>query len=368
MGSMSCNFYASNDGRDPVTLANLAGSCSRHALPAAAFRRPAGHFLISGTPPMQSQQLDPSRALIRRHHPHGRCTLVASARPLAGPGQAGVIHMAMVVGDGGRDHLYLSLSNPASDMDWRAAPAWIACPFDGGGPPPEITAVRISDANDGVFIVVDTAGQHGAAAAAPARYYIDTGRAGAPRWVAHRPPMDAAAKIAASCLGRSRGGWDVDGVYLASTVGGAPQLIYSPLCNPFMPAMPAVSRRLALPDERAAETIAACRHADNTSDLFATAEGALYFFSAANQFDGAQALRLLADPLFAGVRKLAASAAGGYVTVWGWNAAGQVVTTGADQVYMADPERWSRPRIVQAGDALPSGSAAWGGRAGGLPL
>jgi hypothetical protein len=314
---------------------------------------------------MQSHQVDPSRALIRRHHPHGRCTQVASARSISGPGQAGVIHLAMVVGDGGQDHLYLSLSNPASNMDWRAAPAWTACPFDGGGAPPDITAVRISDANDGIFIVVDTAGQRGAPGT---RYYIDTGRKGTPGWVAHRPPMDAAAKVVASCLGRSRGGWNVDGLYLAGTVGDAPQLIYSPLCNPFIPTLPAQSRRLALPDELAAETIAACRHADNTSDLFATAEGALYFFSAANQFDGAQALRLLADPLLANVRKLAASAAGGHVTVWGWNIAGQVVTTSANLLTMADPERWSRPRIVQAGDATPPGSAAWGGRGIGLPL
>lgn len=311
---------------------------------------------------MQSHQLDLSSALMRRHHPHGRCTQVASARSVAGPGQAGVIHLAMVVGDGGRDHLYLSLSNPASDLGWRAAPVWTACPFDGDGPPPDITAVRIGDANDGIFIVVDTVGQYGAA-----RYYIDTRRAGTPAWVAHRPPMDAAAKVTASCLGRSRGGWNVDGVYLASTVGDTAHLIYSPLYNPFMPTLPAMSRRLALPGERAAEAIAACRHADNTSDLFVTAGGVLYFFSAANQCDGAQALPLLADPLFTNVRKLAASAVDGHVTVWGWNAAGQVVTTGADLVTMADPERWRRPRIVQAGDAMPSGSAAWGGRGIGFP-
>lgn len=365
MGSMSCIVDVSNDGGGPVTMANVAGSRVRRAHPAAAFRRPAGHFIISGTPPMQSQQLDPSRALIRRYHPHGRCTQVASARSIPGPGQDGFIHLAMVVGDGGRDHLYLSLSNPASDLGWRTAPVWTACPFDGGGPPPDITAVRISNANDGIFIVVDTAGRPGAAAA---RYYIDTQRAGTPGWVAHRPPMDAAAKVIASCLGRSRGSWNVDGIYLACTVGDAPQLIYSPLCNPYMPALPAQSRRLALPDELAAETIAACRHVDNTSDLFATAGGALYFFSAANQFDGAIAVRLAAHPLLAGVRKLIASATDGHVTVWGWNAAGQVVTTGADLVTMADPERWTRPRVVQAGDAMPPASAAWGGRGIGLPL
>jgi hypothetical protein len=236
-------------------------------------------------------------------------------------------------------------------MAGSTIPVWTACPFNGGGvlPQPGIAAVQIGDASDDTFIVVDLAGKRGDAAQPPSRYYIDTSRAGTPAWIAHTMPMDAAATVYASCLGRSRGGPNVDGVYLAANVGDAPRLIYSPLYNPFIPSLPAQPRRLALPDELAAETIAACRHADNTSDLFATAEGALYFFSAANQFDGAQALQLVVDPLFEGMRKLAASAAGGLVTVWGLNAAGQVVTTSADQATMAEPDRWSRPRQVAAG-------------------
>jgi hypothetical protein len=349
MGSMSCNLEASKYGCDPVTMANVIGSRPRREPPAAALRRPAGHFIISGIPPMHSHQFEAWRA-----HPNGWCTHFASARPVPAPGRAGVVHLAMVVQDSSGDHLYLSLSNPASDMASGAAPVWTACPFNGGGPlaQPAIAAVRIGEANDGIFIVVDLAGHGGGAASLPSRYYIDTARAGAPGWVAHTMPIDAAAKVYASCLGRSRGGPNVDGVYLAATLGGAPQLIYSPLYNPFMPTLPAQARRLALPDELAAETIAACRHADNTTDLFATAKGALYFFSAANQFDSAQALQLVADPLFEDVHKLVASITDGRVTVWGWNAAGQVVTTGADRVTMAEPGHWSRPRIVPAAAAV----------------
>jgi hypothetical protein len=290
------------------------------------------------------QRTDLSSAQIRRHHPNGRCTHFASARAIPGPGQAGLIHLAMVVNDGSGDHLYLSLSNPASELAWRAAPVWTACPFKGGMSQarPAIAAVSIGDASDGTFIVVDLAGNRDGAA--PSRYYIDAGRNGAPDWVAHEVPGSGRAKVYASCLGRSRGSWNVDGIYLAGKVGDAPHLVYSPLYNPFIPSLPTQARRLALPEELAADTIAACRNADNTSDLFATAGGALYFFSAANQFDGAQAMPLLADPLFKDMRKLRACAAGGRVTVWGWNAAGQVVSTSADQVYMAEPDRWSRPR------------------------
>ena len=304
---------------------------------------------------MQSHQFDLRSGQLRRKHPNGRCKFFTSARSVPGPGRAGVMHLAMVVNDGGSDHLYLSLSNPATDMVGSAALEWTACPFNAGGPlsQPDIAAVQIGDASDGTCIVVEIAGKRGDAAQLPSRYYIDTSRPGTPGWVALTMPIDPAAKVVASCLGRSRGGPQVDGVYLAARVGDAPQLIYSPLYNPFIPTLPAQSRRLALPDELAAETIAACRHADNTSDLFATAKGALYFFAAANQFDGAQALQLVVDPLFEGMRKLVASAAGGLVTVWGLNAAGQIVTTSADQVTMAEPDRWSRPRIILAEAACP---------------
>jgi hypothetical protein len=285
-------------------------------------------------------------AQLLRDHPNGRCKHVASARTIGGPGRAGLVHLALVVNDGNGDHLYLSLSNPASEPAWRDAPVWTACPFKGSVPHArlDITAVRIGEASDGTFVVVDIAGNRGGAAPPP-RYYIEAGRNSAPDWVAHRVPGAVQSKERAACLGRSRGSWNVDGLYLAGTVGDTPQLIYSPLYNPFIPSLPAQARRLALPGELAAETIAACRNADDTSDLFATAKGGLYFFSASNQFDGAQAMQLLADALFQDLRKLSASATGGRVTVRGWNAAGQVVSTSADQVYMAEPDRWSRPRI-----------------------
>jgi hypothetical protein len=297
------------------------------------------------------QRRDLSSAQIRRAHPHGRCTDFASAQMAPAPGRPAAVHLAMVVSDGAGDHLYLSLSNPASDPAWSAAPVWTACPFHGGTPSARlaIAAVRIGAANDGLFIAVDLAAPPGAPAAPRTRYYIDTSQPGAPNWAAHNAPIDGATAIHASCLGRGRGGWKVDGVYLAGKLGDAARLIHSPLYHPFSPGLPTLSLQLALPDELAAETIAACRNEDNSSGLFATAKGALYFFSAANQFDGAVALQLLADPLFEDMRQLFAFAAGGCVRVWGLNGAGEVVTAGAEQTFAAEPERWSRPRVVLRG-------------------
>lgn len=296
------------------------------------------------------QHKDLCGALVRRDHAGGRCTKFASARAMHAPDQDGRIHLAMVVSDGGGDHLYLSLSNRASDLVRHGLPVWTACPFDGAAPagPLAIVAVRIGEADGAALAVVDLAGT-AAEVPLPSRYYIDTGRAGMPRWVAHRMPVDAAATLHASCLGRSRGGWNVDGVYLACKAGDAAQLLYSPLYNPFNPALPTLARRFSLPGERVVETMATCRNADRTSELFVTAGGALYFFSAANQFDSAQALQLIVHPLFKGIRTLYAACADGQVTVWGLNAAGQVVVASVDRVYMAEPDRWHRPCVILSG-------------------
>lgn len=361
MGSMFCNLVARDAGCDPGIhpMQNQEKFEVRQtdAGSALLFSIDAGGALCltREVPASGWQQVDLSSGQIRRDLAQGRCTDFASALSVPVPGRPGAIHLAMVVNDGRNDHLYLSLSNPASDMAWSAAPVWTACPFNAGAAPLRlaIAGVQIGEANDGLFIVVDLAGHAGAAAPLRSRYVIDAAQAGQPRWIPHTVPIDAGAAIYASCLGRSRGGWNVDGLYLAGKLGDTPQLIYAPLYHPFSPSMPAMPRRLALPDDLAAGTIAACRHADNTASLFATAAGALYFFSATNQFDGAQALQLIADPLFEDMRTLYAFAAGGRFTVWGLNGAGQVLTTSADQVYAAEPARWRPPRVILSGvDAI----------------
>lgn len=360
MGSMSCNSVARDIGCDPgihpmqkqgkfevrqtdagsALLFSIAGGvlCLDREVPGAGWHR-----------------TDLSSAQIRHDLVRGRCTDFASALSVSVPGRPGVVHLAMVVNDGCNDHLYLSLSNPASDRAWGAAPVWTACPFNAGSAPARlaIARVQIGEANDGLFIVVDIAGHAGGAAPRRSSYVIDAGQAGLPRWLPHNVPVDAGTAIYASCLGRSRGGWKVDGLYLAGKLGDTPQLIYAPLYHPFIPSLPVMPRRLALPDDLAAGTIAACRHPDNTASLFATADGALYFFSPTNQFDGAQALQLIADPLFEDMRMLWACAAGGRFTVWGLNGAGQVITASADQALAAEPAHWRGPRVILSGvDAM----------------
>jgi len=309
------------------------------------------------------QRQDLSGARIARDLPGGCCTAFASALSVVVPGRMQALHLAMVASDGKGDHLYLSLSNPAAQLPAMAAhgvvqgaaPAWTACPFDAEPAPGRlaITRVQIGDAADRAFVVVDVV-LDADGAARRARYAIDLGRGASssagPRWIEHRLPIDGG-RVLASCLGRSRGGWDVDGLYLAGVAGMAgteAQLLYAPLYNPFNPLQPRWARQLELPQRRAAEAIAACRNADNTSDLYVAAQGTLYYFSATNQNEGAQGLALGTGPAFDGIRSLFAAATGGRVTVWGLNGAGQVICTSAPQVTVADPAAWSAPGVVLA--------------------
>jgi hypothetical protein len=304
------------------------------------------------------QRHDLSGVRIARDLPGGRCTAFASALSVAVPGRMQALHLAMVVRGSTGDHLYLSLSNPAAQLPAMAAhsvvqgavPAWTACPFDAEPAAGRlaITRVQIGDAADRAFVVVDAL-LDADGRARRARYAIDLGRGASqsagPRWIEHRLPIDGG-RVLASCLGRCRGGWDVDGPYLAGMAGAAPQLLYAPLYNPFNPLQPRWARHLELPRRRAAEAIAACRNADNTSDLYVTAQGTLYYFSATNQTEGAQALALGSGPAFDGLGSLFASATGGRVTVWGLNGAGQVICTSAPQVHVADPAAWSAPDVI----------------------
>jgi hypothetical protein len=278
--------------------------------------------------------------------PGDACTDFASALSVAAPGRTQMLHLAMVVNDGRNDRLYLSLSNPAAG--WSAAPAWVACPFDAGLSPARvvITRVLVGDASDRPFIVADVVINPDSAAPRRMRYSIDAWRSFGPRWIEHRLPVDNHAGVYAACLGRCRGGWDVDGLYLAARGEQESQLLYAPLYNPFNPMQPRWSRRLELPGKLAAEAIAACRNADNTSDLYVTAQGGLYYFSATNQNACAQGLALGSAPGFEDLRTLFAANTGGRVTLWGLNGAGQVICTSAPQVSVADPAAWSEPEVV----------------------
>jgi hypothetical protein len=243
------------------------------------------------------------------------------------------------------------MSNPAFDACWDKAPVWTACPFDAGPAPARlrIGGVRISDASDERFVVVDVANapcDGSGDASGFARYVVRPAQGGAPCWQRLRPTALGHGAANASCLGRSRSGGNVDGIYMTGWSGDAVQLAYAPLANPLRPDLPPQARRLCLPGKLAPEVLAACRNMDNTTDLYTIAQGTLFYFSATNQGDRAEALALTSHPLFARIRRLFAAAAHGRVTIWGMNETGQVIHTCVDDALIVEPMAWSDPVVV----------------------
>ena len=307
---------------------------------------------------------DLSSAQVRQDFPAGATAKTfAAAETVAVPPQPAAIHLAMVLNDGTADHLYLSLGNSASDTGWTANPVWTPCPFnatDGAGnpipmPSPfSIVGVMISEATEGEYIVVDIVGNPGDPVGLVSRFYIDVSTPANPVWTPRSLPIDVNAASYASCLGRtSKNPVEPDGFYTTGTVVNAPQLIYMPLYDPLSPSVTPASSRLTLPGGLAAEAIAACRNADNTSDLYVTAQGGLYYFAAANQADQAVAVLLVSSPLLTGVRNLYAYAAGDSVTVWGLNGSDQVFYLACPAAQLTTPSAWNVPLAIMTGvDAI----------------
>lgn len=264
----------------------------------------------------------------------------------------GSIHLAMVLSDSqGNDSLYLSLGNSDADTAWINNPGWIAYPYDDAKharPKVQIADVFLSEASDGEYVVVDVLRDPGSTKGLIFRYFIDSERTGGQAWNPHDVAIDIEADQQKSCLGR-KGSDDVDGIYACGQINDSAQLIYAPLYNAFDPTLSPNPDRLRLPDDSMPDAIAACRHADNTSDLYASAGGTLYYFAADNQEDGATAVAVVQNDLFNGVRHLYAYEMGdGKVMVWGLNDNDQVfyTTCPQDQVTAG---AWSLPVPILGG-------------------
>lgn len=283
---------------------------------------------------------DLSSAQIQKDLPWGaRCTHFTAVR-----GAAGVIDLAMVLSDGRDDHLYLSLGNSDANTDWSDDPRWLVCPFNAEftAPPStlHIANVLISDASDRYVIVVDIVANPGAAGQMLRRYYLDMSTPHHPTWVPHHGSVGPARAGQISCLGRGGSRDAAEGIYTLGNFTGGRKLLYAPLYA-VGDAPCARASELKLPDARAPDAIAACRNADNTTDLYVAARGGLYYFAGGRNHEG-DATALLYSPLLMGVRSLRAIVAKGKVVVWGLNAEGQGFYASCPQGQVNHPSAWSR--------------------------
>jgi hypothetical protein len=276
----------------------------------------------------------------------------ATAQRAAGTGAA--IHLAMVITDGRNDHLYLSMNNPNTGQDWATTqPAWRSYPFDDETTKLAqlmIAGVFISEATDQEYIVVDIVRNPSDPQPLIARYYIDPTETGGPAWQQHDVAIDLSAIGYVSCLGR-KSGEGFDGLYTAGQVTGSPQLQYQPMYNAYGSG-PAKASRYKLPGGLVADNIAATRNADNTSDLYVTAQDGLYYLGSRSQQDNATATLLFANPLFTGMRSLfAAAVPSGGVIVWGLNGANQVLYTSCATSNPATGQ-WSVPLPIMTAEQV----------------
>ena len=310
---------------------------------------------------------DLSSAQIKKDYPTGATASTFAAAQCAYGGGTAAIHLAMVLNAGGADHLYLSLGNSDADTSWTDSPAWTGCPFnavDSSGntlpapAPLKILSVYLSEAADKEYIVVDVARDPTSPILVVSRYYIDVSTPASPVWRPHDLAIDLEAQGYMTCLGRCapagtiERGHPIDGLYTGGTIGGQPQLIYTPLYNLFDPTAPPSPSRLQLTSDGklVPDAIAACRNPDNTSDLYASAGGVLYYFASDNQKDGAVAVVVAVNALFGKVRSLFASVTNGVVTVWGMNSSDQIFyTTCPVGQLTASPGAWTFPLPILSG-------------------
>ncbi|GAA2104534.1 hypothetical protein GCM10009841_22640 [Microlunatus panaciterrae] len=261
------------------------------------------------------------------------------------------VHLGMVLGDGQHDHLYLSLANSDSDLSWTAQPVWVGYPFDDPDhplPQLKVVGVMISEASDGEYIVVDVLRDPTSSENLVLRYYIDVNKSGGYAWHPHDVAVDLAAGSYRSSLGR-RVNQPIDGLYTSGQVDGQTQFTYQPLYNPYNPNVPASPDILQLPGNLHPDSIAVCRNPDNSSDLYATANGTLYHFSSAGQANNATATALLQNEMFAGVRDLFAAIDDQQVTVWGLNGSDEVFYTSCPLDQLGNSTSWSVPMPILTG-------------------
>lgn len=307
---------------------------------------------------------DLSSTQVLRDFPGGAtCKSFAAAQQLRGSGQDAQVQLAMILNDGTNDHLYLSFGNSDSDTTWSEKPIWVACPFnakDSNGvsipaPTPfKIAGVLISEASDGQYLVADVVRNPTDPEGLLWRFYIKCDASQSlQQWLPHDLAADIDAANYVSCLGRKSNAFGIDGLYTMGTVTNLAQLIYTPLYNAFDPIVPPAPSRLTLAGGGTAEMIAACRNADNSSDLYAISQGGLYYFASTNQQDHAVAPLLLSHELLSGARKLFAASSNGQVTIWGLSGSDAVFYLTCDQSNVASGTAWSVPVPILVGvDAI----------------
>ncbi|HKQ05910.1 MAG TPA: hypothetical protein VJ464_12310 [Blastocatellia bacterium] len=268
----------------------------------------------------------------------------------------GSINMAMVLRETNsgqsNDHLYISVLSLSKTGNINP-PQWTAFPYDDTKHSLsrlEIAGIFLSEATDGEYIVADVVRDPNSPTKEIVRYYIDRAKQDGQAWHKHDVPIDIESGKYTSVLGRKDGA-TVDGIYTSGQIDGSPQIIYTPLYNDIRPDRHPDTDSLMLTPEGnlVADAIAVCANSDNTTDLYATANGVLYRFASTNQRNKATAEVAAQYHLFQGVKDLFAFPYGDSVMVWGRNSDNAIFYTTCPSSKLNTPDAWSVPVPILIG-------------------
>lgn len=290
---------------------------------------------------------DLSTAQAAKDFPTGAtCTSMSVAQNV----QTGTIGLGMSLTAADNDHLYLCLGNSNTDTSWLSQPVWTAFPFDDAQHPQSkckivnlfISEVQVNNiCTTGQYVVVDIVRDPSSAEPLISRYYIDTQKTNGYAWHPHNISIDVEEANYMSCIGRS-GNSLIDGLYTFGQVQGNAQFIYNSIFNVYSKVAPPSPARLQLPGGSIVNAMGVCRNADETTDLYVAAGGALYYFASTNQKDGATGVLLLKNALFINVSKLYVFKANDKIIVWGLNSAGNIFYTSCPVTQLTgSPSAWS---------------------------
>jgi hypothetical protein len=271
---------------------------------------------------------------------HGGAAVTAKSFAVGQNVGTGAVDVALVITVGGQDFLYLSLGNATTDAGWAKPVAWTAIPFDAGTAPSPLTIADVYLANIGgtQTIFADILRAPGDPLQLLDRYYITPGST--QKWNPHQLAVDLAAGSIASCLGQPSG-QPLSGIYTFGSIGGTPELIFTPQYNYFEPTAAPSPVRLTLP--AGASAVASAIDAAGTSNLFVAATGGLSVFTPGNQHDQSDPAQVIAGGAFAGAATLAAATSGGRTAVWGLNPQGQLCYAACAAGSEGTPSAWSHP-------------------------
>lgn len=302
------------------------------------------------------EQVDQSTTLSQYF---GNATIVAKTFAVAQNITNGKIDIALAVTVNGNDYLYLSLGNSDSQLDWTSGIHWTAIPFDDAAHSIStlvIEDIYLAEASTNTpteYPVVDVLRNPDDGSNVIFRYYIDLAKTITPGqyWNPHDVSADLTAGSISSAVGRKYQE-SVDGIYTFGSIGGTNELIYTPLFNVYdrhNPNAPASPSRLTVPANVTAFAVTASTSFTGCTDVFMAGAGALYYFSADNQHDGATSNRVFQNLLFNDVVNLFAYTSSDSVIVWGLNRAEQIFYTSCPKANIQDSSAWSYPLILLSG-------------------